>query len=138
MYFKRNTKIFLMMALMSIQFCKISLSKIETWNLFQEKYYSFLQDCKNCAKCFKSFKLDGRFNVICLWSLMGINYKEIGSASVGYKEDYQMFSLDLKNFMGKRFYWRTNQQFITDVFIFKVYRIIHFVNPLFLKVKCLK
>ena len=63
------------------------------------KQYSFLQDCINWPKCLKSFKLDGRFNVICSESLIGINYKEIESVSVGYKEDYQMFSLDFEEFL---------------------------------------
>ncbi len=30
---------------------------------------------------------------------MGINYKEIESNSVGYKEDYEMFSMDFEEFL---------------------------------------
>ncbi|MCQ2770891.1 MAG: ATP-binding protein, partial [Clostridia bacterium] len=47
----------------------------------------------------KSFKLDGRFDVICSGSLMGINYNEIESNAVGYKEDYNMKSLDFEEFL---------------------------------------
>ena len=51
-------------------------------------FFDELQACPNCATALKFFKLDGRFDVICSGSLMGINYKEIESNSVGYKEDY--------------------------------------------------
>ncbi|MFR3438497.1 MAG: AAA family ATPase [[Ruminococcus] torques] len=50
----------------------------------------------------KSFKQDGRYDVICSGSLMGINYNEIESNSVGYKEDYEMYSLDFEEFLGER------------------------------------
>ena len=54
-------------------------------------FFDEIQDCINCATSLKSFKIDGRYDVICSGSLMGINYKEIESNSVGYKEDYEMF-----------------------------------------------
>ena len=54
-------------------------------------FFDELQACPNCATSLKFFKLDGRFDVICSGSLMGINYKEIESNSVGYKEDYEMY-----------------------------------------------
>ena len=60
-------------------------------------FFDEIQDCINCATSLKSFKLDGRFDVICSGSLMGINYNEIESNSVGYKEDYEMYSLDFKS-----------------------------------------
>ena len=57
-----------------------------------------LQACVNCATSLKPFKQDGRFDVICSGSLMGINYNEIESNSVGYKEDFEMYSLDFEEF----------------------------------------
>ena len=48
-------------------------------------FFDELQACPNCATSLKFFKLDGRFDVICSGSLMGINYREIESNSVGYK-----------------------------------------------------
>ena len=51
-------------------------------------FFDELQACPNCATALKFFKLDGRFDVVCSGSLMGINYREIESNSVGYKEDY--------------------------------------------------
>lgn len=47
----------------------------------------------------KFFKIDGRFDVICSGSLLGINYQKIESNSVGYKVDYEMHSLDFEEFL---------------------------------------
>lgn len=57
------------------------------------------QDCINCATNLKSFKLDGRYDVICSGSLMEINYNEIESNSFGYKEDYEMYSFDFEEYL---------------------------------------
>ena len=62
-------------------------------------FFDELQACPNCATSLKFFKLDGRFDVICSGSLMGINYQEIESNSVGYKEDYEMHSMDFEEFL---------------------------------------
>ncbi len=76
-------------------------------------FFDELQDCANCATSLKSFKQDGRFDVICSGSLMGINYHEIESNSVGYKEDYEMYSLDFEEFLWAKGY-RSEQ--IEDLF----------------------
>ena len=62
-------------------------------------FFDELQDCPNCATSLKSFKLDGRYDVICSGSLMGLYYQQIESNSVGYKEDYEMYSLDFEEFL---------------------------------------
>ena len=67
-------------------------------------FFDELQDCVNCATSLKPFKQDGRFDVICSGSLMGINYNEIESNSVGYKEDYEMYSLDFEEFLWAKGY----------------------------------
>lgn len=67
-------------------------------------FFDEIQDCIKCATSLKSFKLDGRFDVICSGSLMGINYKEIESNSVGYKEDYEMHSMDFEEFLWAKGY----------------------------------
>lgn len=67
-------------------------------------FFDELQVCPNCATSLKFFKLDGRFDVICSGSLMGINYKEIESNSVGYKEDYEMHSMDFEEFLWAKGY----------------------------------
>ena len=63
-----------------------------------------MQSCINCATSLKAFNLDGRYDVICSGSLMGINYKEIESNSVGNKLDYDMHSMDFEEFLWARGY----------------------------------
>lgn len=67
-------------------------------------FFDELQDCPNCATSLKFFRQDGRFDVICSGSLMGINYQEIESNSVGNKEDYEMSSLDFEEFLWAKGY----------------------------------
>lgn len=67
-------------------------------------FFDEIQACPNCATALKFFKLDGRFDVICSGSLMGINYREIESNSVGYKEDYEMNSMDFEEFLWAKGY----------------------------------
>ncbi len=67
-------------------------------------FFDELQACPNCATSLKSFKLDGRFDVICSGSLMGISYKQIESNSVGFKEDLEMHSMDFEEFLWAKGY----------------------------------
>lgn len=67
-------------------------------------FFDEIQDCINAATSLKSFKEDSRFDVICSGSLMGINYKEIESNSVGNKDDYEMHSLDFEEFLWAKGY----------------------------------
>lgn len=76
-------------------------------------FFDEIQDCINCATSLKAFKLDGRFDVICSGSLMGINYHEIESNSVGYKEDYDMYSMDFEEFLWAKGY---RQEQIEDMY----------------------
>lgn len=76
-------------------------------------FFDELQACPNCATALKFFKLDGRFDVICSGSLMGINYKEIESNSVGYKDDYEMHSMDFEEFLWAKGY---SDDFIEDLY----------------------
>lgn len=85
-------------------------------------FFDELQACPNCATSLKFFKLDGRFDVICSGSLMGINYREIESNSVGYKEDYEMHSMDFEEFLWAKGY--------SDEFIEELYRCMLDVKPL--------
>lgn len=74
---------------------------IENETLF---FFDEIQDCINCATSLKSFQIDGRYDVICSGSLMGINYQEIESNSVGYKQDYEMYSLDFEEYLWAKGY----------------------------------
>lgn len=67
-------------------------------------FFDELQQCPSCATSLKSFAIDGRYDVICSGSLMGINYHEIESNAVGYKEDVDMFSLDFEEFLWAKGY----------------------------------
>lgn len=75
-------------------------------------FFDEFQACPNCATSLKFFKLDGRFDVICSGSLMGISYNEIESNSVGYKEDYEMHSMDFEEFLWAMGY---NDEFMADL-----------------------
>ncbi len=67
-------------------------------------FFDEMQDCISTATSLKAFREDGRYDIICSGSLMGINYKEIESNSVGNKEDYIMCSLDFEEFLWAKGY----------------------------------
>lgn len=71
-----------------------------------------IQDFPDIATSLKFFKLDGRFDVICSGSMLGINYKKIESNSVGYKTDYEMHSMDFEEFLWAKGY---NDEFISGI-----------------------
>jgi len=56
------------------------------------------------ATALKFFCIDGRFDVICSGSMLGVNYRKIESNSVGYKKDYEMFSMDFEEFLWAKGY----------------------------------
>lgn len=80
----------------------ISIIPYQTLLFFDE-----IQACSKGATSLKSFALDKRYDVICSGSLMGINYEEIESNSVGSKEDYVMYSLDFEEFLWAKGYQPT-------------------------------
>ena len=67
-------------------------------------FFDELQEFPEIATALKFFKIDGRFDVICSGSLLGIHYKRIESNSVGYKIDYDMFSMDFEEFLWAKGY----------------------------------
>lgn len=67
-------------------------------------FFDEMQECVSTATSLKAFREDGRYDVICSGSLMGINYKEIESNSVGNKEDYIMRSMDFEEFLWAKGY----------------------------------
>lgn len=67
-------------------------------------FFDEIQDCPSAATSLKAFREDGRYDVICSGSLMGINYKEIESNSVGNKEDYTLCSMDFEEFLWAKGY----------------------------------
>ena len=81
----------------------------ETLILFDE-----LQEYPDIATSLKSFKIDGRYDVICSGSMLGINYKRIHSNSVGYKTDYEMYSMDFEEFLWAKGYGLQTSEDILD------------------------
>ncbi len=71
-----------------------------------------IQEFPEIATALKFFSLDGRFDVICSGSMLGINYRRIESNSVGYKTDYEMRSMDFEEFLWAKGY---GYDFITNV-----------------------
>ena len=87
---------------------EIELNEQDTLIFFDE-----MQECVSTATSLKAFREDGRYDVICSGSLMGINYKEIESNSVGNKEDYIMRSLDFEEFLWAKGY---NDEQVNDLY----------------------
>ncbi len=67
-------------------------------------FFDELQDFPDIATALKFFHIDGRFDVICSGSMLGIHYEKIESNSVGYKTDYEMSSLDFEEYLWARGY----------------------------------
>lgn len=67
-------------------------------------FFDELQEFPEIATVLKFFCIDGRFDVICSGSMLGIHYRRIESNSVGYKTDYEMFSMDFEEFLWAKGY----------------------------------
>ena len=85
-----------------------NISRIDSTKRFEPNktliFFDELQDFPEIATSLKFFKLDGRYDVICSGSLLGIQYKRIESNSVGYKIDYEMYSMDFEEFLWAKEY----------------------------------
>lgn len=71
-----------------------------------------LQEFPEIATALKFFSIDGRFDIICSGSMLGINYRKIESNSVGYKMDYEMTSMDFEEFLWAKGY---DDKFIDNI-----------------------
>lgn len=71
----------------------------DTLILFDE-----IQVFPDIATSLKFFKQDGRFDVICSGSMLGLSYHEIESNSVGYKMNETMYSMDFEEFLWAKGY----------------------------------
>lgn len=79
----------------------------ETILIFDE-----IQENPDLATTLKSFKIDGKYDVICSGSMLGINFKKIHSNSVGAKTDYEMYSMDFEEFLWAKGYSQEQINFI--------------------------
>ena len=87
-----------------------------SWQFIPHKtliFFDELQKCPDCATSLKSFCQDRRFDVICSGSLMGIYYEEIESNAVGFKEDFEMYSMDFEEFLWAKGY---SQEHVEDLY----------------------
>jgi len=80
----------------------------DTLILFDE-----IQEYPDSITSFKFFFEQGLYDVIASGSLLGVNYKKISSIPVGYKEEYEMKSLDFEEYL-----WATGYKndFIDDIY----------------------
>ena len=62
-------------------------------------FFDEITEFPEIATALKFFCIDGRFDVICSGSMLGVNYRKIESNSVGYKKDYEMYSMDFEEFL---------------------------------------
>ncbi len=67
-------------------------------------FFDEITEFPEIATALKFFAIDGRFDVICSGSMLGVNYRKIESNSVGYKKDYDMFSMDFEEFLWAKGY----------------------------------
>ncbi|MBQ7474630.1 MAG: ATP-binding protein [Clostridia bacterium] len=67
-------------------------------------FFDEVTEFPEIATSLKFFNIDGRFDVICSGSMLGVNYKRIESNSVGYKKDYELFSMDFEEFLWAKGY----------------------------------
>ena len=81
-----------------------NISRINTeWKFIPGEtliFFDELQEFPELATALKFFKKDGRFDVICSGSLLGIHYKKIESNSVGYKINYSELGPTVILFVG--------------------------------------
>lgn len=77
------------------------ISRIDPTKHFVENetliFFDEIQDFPEIATALKFFKENAKYDVICSGSLLGVQYQCIASISVGYKNDYQMYSMDYEN-----------------------------------------
>lgn len=67
-------------------------------------FFDEIQKFPDIATALKFFKQDGRFDIICSGSMLGLNYRRIESNGVGYKTDLTMYSMDFEEFLWAKGY----------------------------------
>ena len=67
-------------------------------------FFDEIQAHPDITTSLKFFCQDGRYDVICSGSLLGLHYRQIASNSVGYREEFEMQSLDFGEYLLARGY----------------------------------
>lgn len=58
-----------------------------------------IQECPEARTALKFLAIDGKYDVICSGSLLGIHYKDVSSIPVGYEMQMEMHSMDFEEFL---------------------------------------
>lgn len=76
-------------------------------------FFDEIQEFPDIATSFKSFKTDGLYDVVSSGSMLGVQYKNVSSIPVGFKEDLTMESMDFEEFL-----WAVGHgsDFIEDIY----------------------
>lgn len=77
-------------------------------------FFDEIQAHPDIATALKFLAIDGRYDVICSGSMLGIGYRQIESNSVGYKTDYEMYSMDFEEYLWARGYDGTGESGIAE------------------------
>ena len=67
-------------------------------------FFDEITEFPEISTSLKFFCIDGKYDVICSGSMLGVNYKRIESNSVGYKKDFEMYSMDFEEFLWAKGY----------------------------------
>ena len=82
-------------------------------------FFDGITEFPEIATSLKFFCIDGRFDVICSGSMLGVNYKRIESNSVGYKKDYDMVAEALVKQGYKLFYFKKEDSTLEEDFFIR-------------------
>jgi len=76
-------------------------------------FFDEIQEFPDIATSFKAFKADGRYDVVSSGSMLGVQYRNVSSIPVGFKEDLDMDSMDFEEFL-----WAVGYKpdFVDDVY----------------------
>lgn len=75
-----------------------------------------IQACPNARTAIKFLVEDGRFDYIESGSLLGVKHKEIRSYPVGFEEIYQMYPMDLEEYLWANGVQKSTIQYLRDCY----------------------
>ena len=75
-----------------------------------------IQACPNARTAIKFLVEDGRFDYIESGSLLGVRHKEVRSYPVGFEEPYQMYPMDLEEYLWANGVQKSTIQYLKDCY----------------------
>ena len=75
-----------------------------------------IQACPDARTAIKFLVEDGRFDYIESGSLLGVKYKEVRSYPVGFEELYQMYPMDLEEYLWANGVQKSTIQYLKDCY----------------------